>query len=180
MEEIWKPIPGFKGMYEASNLGRIRNVERIIIDKRGRDHPIKGCVRKLHTTPTCPYYVIVLSKGRREFHNYLVHRLIASTFLKDYTPELEINHIDGNKHNNRVDNLEMATRLENITHARKTGLANDVGTNNSRSVLSEALVRKGKVYRKWGLNVSGLAREYGVKPATLLLAVQGKTYKNIK
>lgn len=180
MKEIWRPIPGYEGMYEASNLGNIRNVPRVIIDKRGHRHPVKACVRTFHKTPTCQYYVIVLSSGDRQFHNHLVHRLIASAFLEDYSDKLEINHKDGNKLNNAVDNLEMVTRLENIRHSIDMGLKNDSGVNNSRSVLSEAIVKKARIYKIWGLNINELARKHGVVPGTLQLAAIGRTYKNIK
>lgn len=180
MTEIWKDVVGYEGLYEVSNLGRIRNVGRTIIDKLGRNHPVRQCIRSLHSTPTCPYYVIVLCKGDRDFHNHLVHRIVAEAFLPDYDEDLEINHKNGNKHDNRPENLEIVTRKENIAHARNTGLVNDSGVFNSRSVLSEALVKKSRAYRLWGVSVAQLARDHNVNPGTLHLAAKGRTYKNIK
>ncbi len=105
-QEIWKDIPNYDGIYQASNLGRIRNAKTLSIRK-----PINYG----------PYYTLQLSiNGNRKL--FLVHKLIAATFIPNPLNKREINHIDGNKHNNRVDNLEWVTRKENAMHSAKTGL----------------------------------------------------------
>lgn len=103
--EIWKPIPDYEGFYEISTEGRIRN-------------SVTG--RILKTKSNQPYYQVWLNKnGLREIKK--VHQLVALTFLGEVPPNCIVNHIDLNKHNNRLDNLEYVTRLQNTHHAAING-----------------------------------------------------------
>lgn len=104
--EYWRPIPSFP-VYSASNLGRIRN------DKTGRI---------MHVFLTSRGYLgMTLRKDNRQI-TQSVHRLVAEAFLGGPHPDLEVNHIDGDKTNNCIENLEWCTRLENVRHAVSTGL----------------------------------------------------------
>lgn len=97
MEEIWKPIPGYEELYEASSLGRIRN-------KYGRVRAL----REHHKYLTLCMY----KKGKKKTID--VHRLIALTFIGPSPgPGYEVDHIDGDRYNNRADNLEYVTKKEN-------------------------------------------------------------------
>lgn len=127
--EIWKPVPEYAGYYEVSNLGRIRRI------KTGKI--LKGYLNE--------YYRVVLtvdSKGK----DYSVHRLVAMTFIPNPENKPDVNHIDGNKLNNRVDNLEWTTRSENMKHAYRTGLYKNGGgmagkqhTEESRNKMSDTI-----------------------------------------
>lgn len=127
--EIWKPIPGYEGFYEASNLGRIKSVDRIIIlkDKLGNPRPclFKGKVLKPHYCPKhgngLPRQQVVISiKGKRCTKE--VHALVASTFLPCPNQTYTVNHKDGDPLNNIVDNLEWISRADNVRHAFKNNL----------------------------------------------------------
>lgn len=105
-EEIWKVIEGYPN-YEVSNLGRVRNIKfdrvrKPMIDKDG-------------------YLYVVLSLNGKTTNNK-IHRLVASAFIPNPENKREVNHINGIKTDNRVENLEWNTRSENIRHAHKTGL----------------------------------------------------------
>ena len=128
--EIWKDIEGYEGYYQASSLGRIRSLDRIVERKQAGDRAVRVCnqhgkilslmVNKGTRKGVKPRYEIRLSKdGKVTGHQ--VHRLIALTFL-DGAPELEVNHKDGDTLNNRVDNLELVSRLDNIRHAFENNL----------------------------------------------------------
>lgn len=110
MQEIWKPIKDFEGLYEVSNLGQVRsfyNREAKIL-KPGKDK--RG------------YLKVGLHKNGKR-HTKLVHRLVASTFIPNPQNKSQVNHIDGNKQNNAVENLEWCTAKENSQHAWNTGLS---------------------------------------------------------
>ena len=176
--EQWRDINGFEGLYQASNFGRIRSIDRYVPTKRGNWQFFKGVVRKPHTTTTCDYLVVVLSK-QRVFTNHLVHRLIASAFLGlTEDSNLEVNHKDGNKHNNRLDNLELVTRTENIAHATRMGLKHDQGENHVHAKLTQVQANKIRQRVKNGEKRSFLAKEYGVSFRVIDLIIQNKTYKN--
>lgn len=122
--EVWKDIPGFEGLYQASNFGQIRSVDHYVTcqDRWGNtvNKLFKGRVLKQQFDGKRRYLHVVLSKnGKTKPFN--VHRLIISSFLG--LPDCkEVNHIDGDKTNNKLDNLELVTRSENLQHALNIGL----------------------------------------------------------
>lgn len=104
--EYWRTIPSFP-VYSASNYGRIRNdstgrIMHVYVDTRG-------------------YLVLTLRRDNKQILQR-VHRLVAEAFLGGPHPGLDVNHIDGDKTNNCIDNLEWCTRGENARHAFRTGL----------------------------------------------------------
>lgn len=118
-KEIWKDIPDYEGLYQASNLGRIRSLDRIIISSKGVSMPYKGKILSQSSDGCKGYLKVKLSKNGKA-KTFRVHYLIAITFL-DKKGEC-INHKDGNKINNNVENLEWVTYSENNKHAYDNGL----------------------------------------------------------
>lgn len=111
--EIWKDIPEFKGRYQASSLGHIRSIQ----DNHGnyREH-----IRATWVSSKGYVYVQLFVKDVR--HNVSVHHAVASTFIPNPENKKTVNHVDGNKQNNHVTNLEWNTQSENLKHAHATGL----------------------------------------------------------
>jgi hypothetical protein len=108
--EIYKEIPGFEGLYEVSNLGNIKNIKTSKVFAQSVNS--KG------------YVQICLQKNKKQV-SMKVHRLVALAFIPvTDSNKNQINHIDGNKLNNHISNLEWVTCKENIIHAHKTGLNN--------------------------------------------------------
>ena len=103
-DEIWKDIKESNGLYQISNLGRVRQVKIISPTQR-----MDG------------YYSVTL-KVNNKWQSKLVHRLVADAFIDNILNKKEVNHIDGNKQNNKQSNLEWVTAKENRLHAIKTGL----------------------------------------------------------
>lgn len=108
MSEIWKDIQGYEGIYQVSNLGRVKSLvyknERIlkpIIDKD--DY----------------FRVSLCKKGSKTIK--LIHRLVVETFIGDIPKGMVVNHINSNRQNNFVDNLEIVTQFENVIHSINNG-----------------------------------------------------------
>lgn len=131
-EEIWKDIPGYEGLYQASSYGRIKSLSREVRGKDSRAGAMfsKDRILKTHIKPS-GHLGIHLTKNRVAVR-YNVHRLIAITFLPNPDNLPVINHIDGDPGNNKIDNLEWCTQKHNIKHAREV-LGNK--PNNHREVV---------------------------------------------
>lgn len=122
MEEIWKDIVGYKG-YQVSNLGRVRTKNKITYTKKHGVRHWKDRILKFKgNTYKTGYRVDLWKDGKNK--TLLVARLVAFTFLeKDINDKsLTVNHIDGNRFNNCINNLELISLKENIQHGFRTGL----------------------------------------------------------
>ena len=119
VEEIWKTYPEFP-FIEASNLGRIRKVDRIITRSNGVKYYAKGRVLKQHINGRGYLYVTFRVNGKI-FHR-LVHRIVAACFLPNPDNLPEINHIDNEPANNRLDNLEWCNHEYNMAYKEKYGV----------------------------------------------------------
>lgn len=119
MKEIWKNIKGFEGLYQVSNLGRVKALKRVI--KRKDAHGgvcvfrYKERILKI-TTVSQGYGTVSLTRGSG---HHRVHRLVAEAFIPNPDNKPMINHIDGNRMNNKIENLEWCTNRENQIHAVK-------------------------------------------------------------
>ena len=106
MSETWKPVSGDQPGYEVSNLGRVRSLSRTIVERGGRERKIPGTV--LTPFRLSKGYLGVTIGGRTK----KVHRLVAAAFIGN-APGKQVRHLDGNPHNNCVENLEYGTNSEN-------------------------------------------------------------------
>lgn len=112
MKEIWKPIPGYEGYYEASNLGRIRSLERKMVSSTGKIFSKPGRIRIPVLNKVTGYYAVVLC-GEKTKKTITVHRLIAMTFLDNLEGKECVNHKSEDKHDNRAENLEWCSKAYN-------------------------------------------------------------------
>lgn len=110
MEEIWKDVEGFEGVYQISNLGQLKSFKK---DKNGK-------ILK-NTNKNGDYFSVVL-RNKDKIQSIRIHNLVAKHFILNPNNYNEINHKDGNKQNNCVNNLEWCTHKQNIEHAKKLGL----------------------------------------------------------
>ena len=119
MQEIWKPIKGYEGLYEVSNLGKVRNCRKRKSKKLFSDGILSEHVNGKEGV--AKYISIGLWKNNKPTYRY-IHRLVAEAFVPNPENKPYVNHIDGNPKNNRSDNLEWCTHKENMQHAKELGL----------------------------------------------------------
>lgn len=168
--EIWRDICGYEGLYQVSNFGRVKSLHF------GREKLLKAGVSNTG------YANVTLKKNttKKTFH---VHVLVAKAFLPNPDEKREVNHIDGDKQNNRVENLEWVTSSENTRHAIQNGkMKIKKGTQCYQSKLTDEQVRYiRRVYipRHPEFGQLALARRFNVSSSTIYEIISRKTYKDI-
>jgi len=113
--EFWKDVKGYEGLYQVSNYGRIRGLDRMVGYRKGKKRCWKGSIK----TPTARkngYLKINLYKNNMSVTRE-VQRIVAEAFIDNPMNKEQVNHIDGDKKNNHVENLEWVTQSENVLHS---------------------------------------------------------------
>lgn len=152
MMEEWKPVVGYEGLYEVSNLGKIRNV---------------NTNRQLSTYVSKRGYERVMLWKHNKGKKYMVHRIVAFSFVPNVSNKPQINHKDENKLNNRAENLEWCTQLENhnygtIRERISKSLINNPG--HSKGVL--AIDEKGIVAMRFP-SIREASRQLNISPSNI-------------
>lgn len=167
MEETWKPIKGYEGLYEVSNFGRIKALEKRVdkgkCHRSWKEHFLKYVVDQNG------YFRTNLSKNGTN-KTVKVHRIVAETFVENLENKKTVNHIDGNKQNNKVENLEWATQSENMKHACQTKLKLLNGEHNPSSKLTYedvCFIRNNYIPRDPVYGTIGLSKRFNVHRKTI-------------
>lgn len=174
-EETWKPIPEYEGLYEVSDFGRVRSLNRVVKCKDGRQCTFHGRIMVQAPSTTCKYLITDLCKDGHRAH-FLTHILVAKAFFGLYDKSLEVNHKDGNIYNNQVSNLELITHYENIRHSVETGLKRDYGENHVHAKLTNLQAQQVRVRVARGEKQKDIAEELGVSKQLINSIVLYKTY----
>lgn len=176
MEEIWKDIKGFEGIYQVSDLGRIRSLDRLKLNKHNSYTKVKGCIIKSFKKKGYPSVSLSIYNTKKTFS---VHRLVADSFILNLENKREVNHINGIKTDNRVNNLEWVSSKENIKHAYKMGLMkNKFGEKHHGCKLTEDQVIKIK-YDLKELSHSEIAKMFNVNPSRISSIRCGRTWSHL-
>src|SRR5699024_7234595 len=117
IEEIWKPVVGYEGIYEVSSLGRVKSCERTIIRSNGREINFPDKIMKPSINHK-GYLIIKLRKNVKRTDRF-EQRIVSKAFIDNTLNKEQINHKNGNKKDNRAQNLEWVTNQENMAHAYK-------------------------------------------------------------
>lgn len=125
--EEWRPVYGYEGYYEVSNIGRVRTVARTIIRSNGAPRPVPARIRIVSVNRGGYEQLSLAKDGVHKMAR--VHRLVAEAFLGPGPEGTDVCHFDGNRRNNRVENLRHDTRSANLLDKRRHGTAKKFGRN---------------------------------------------------
>lgn len=165
--EIWAAIPGHEGMYEASSEGRIRRIKPVF---RGRPVPYVLKPLKLNH-----YRTVALHKDDQQ-KSHLIHRLVMAAF---HGPSpLEVNHKNGIKDDNRLENLEYVTPKQNGEHAALNGLTAR-GSKQGAAKLVEADIPVIRQLYASGVSYKEIATRFRIHPMNIYHIVNRKTWKHV-
>lgn len=167
--EIWKSVVGYEGFYEVSNMGRVRSLDR----KNSRGSRVKG--RYLKYKKTSRGYLSLQLCGK----DCLIHRLVAKAFIPNPENKPQVNHIDGNKENNCIENLEWCTSSENNKHRYSSGLHNQDGVKNPASKFTEEDIINILDMISKSVSLSDISKIYNVSVSTISNIKNGKTYEEL-
>lgn len=174
-EEIWKDVVGYEGFYQVSNLGRVKSLDRIVNYRlEGHKALKKGKLLKPFIWGDGYYSVMFVVNGKS--NSFRVNRLVAFAFLPNPENKPQVNHINGIKTDNRVENLEWVTSKENIYHAIKNGLSKNIGVNNYLSKLTKEDI---VFIRTSGLENKILREKFNVSKSCIDRIRRRESYKNI-
>ncbi|MDH1824611.1 NUMOD4 domain-containing protein [Delftia tsuruhatensis] len=179
MQEIWKPVAGFEDQYEVSNLGSVRTIGRFVAARGDSKRWLPTRLMRSHVTYR-GYAQLMFKVGRKNIHQ-LVHRLVAIAFVSGRDQGPQVNHIDGNKLNNRADNLEWCTSAENCSHARAENLyeqARGERGANAKLTNTEVLVIRSRL--ALGETHTAISKDYAVSRTVITRIASGARWNSVR
>ena len=174
MNEEWREVAGYVGLYEVSDVGRVRSLERLVKQKGRAPRLFPGIVlsQSNHSTG---YKQLALSK-EGVVTGYLAHRIVAAAFCDNPLGMNEVNHIDTNKANNAPANLEWCTHKQNQEHASKKGRMSTVrGSAKGASKLTEDQAIDIKIMLSSGFRVKDIHAKYPFISRTPIYEIKNGT-----
>lgn len=177
--EIWKPIEGYEELYGISNYGRIKSYNKTITDSTNKERFWKEKILKLNILKS-GYCIIHLYKNRKR-KAFFIHKLVIENFSDKYLDKNCVNHKNGLKYDNRLENLEWVTYKENMKHAIKNGLFNNVlGENHYNSRLNNKIIKQ--IREEYIPHIFGwlkLAKKYNTTHQNIGKILKRKSWKHI-
>lgn len=173
--EVFKDIIGYEGFYQISNYGRVKSLTR--------PHNLGGIRKERILKPGIDgggYFFVDLRKNgiRKE---YLISRLVLSHFFPiENSDKLEANHLDGNKNNNFLSNLEWCTRSQNQIHARKIGLNKNKEETHINAKLTKKDILEIKLLLKTGISQQNIALQYKVAQSHISRINTNLSWKDVQ
>lgn len=179
MNEIWRPLVDLEKYYEVSTFGNVRSLDRYVKQKNGRRTFYPAKIKKQHEDKDGYLYTNITGDNIKT--KVAVHRLVACTFIPNLKKLPQINHINGDKKDNRVENLEWCTPRENALHAYKTGLASNKGENNANSKLNwEKVNIIREMYATGNFLYKELGEQFGISGEQVSNIVREKSWTREK
>jgi len=174
--EVWKPVVGYEGSYEVSSRGRIRSLDRYRRHMGGGTALIKGRVLRLNDRGRGYLWVGLCQDGSTK--HFVVHRLVARSFIGPRPRNHQVNHKNLVKSDNRPGNLEYLTQKENMAHASING-AMCCGEENPASKLTEEQVQQILRQRASGVPRAEVASSFGIVPNHVTAVTSGRVWAHV-
>ena len=179
-EEIWKDIKDYEGLYQVSNLGRVKALAREYTAGNGAKRNHNDIIMKPGKNDHGYFHVALHKDGKRKGQR--VHKLVIQSFIGEST--LEVNHINGIKSDNSLDNLEYCTRSENIKHAFRTGLIigrrdQNGEKNNSAKLKSNDIILIRKLWEEYHIKQKTIACLFNVNPPAINDIIKRRNWKHV-
>jgi hypothetical protein len=178
--EVWKDVKGYEGVYKISNFGRIRSLDRIVVQKDGREVPYKGKIRIPSLCVHGYFKISIQTKGFRKFVG--VHRLVAKAFIPNPENLPFVNHKNGVKTDNRLENLEWCTASYNTQHAYDLGITYaPKGENHPKSKLTDNdILFISELYKTKSFTQKEIGVIFNVNHSLISRVVRNKRWKHVK
>lgn len=174
-KEEWRNVVGYEGHYKVSDRGRVRSLDRIIKDKVGRTKFYEG--QELSQFIDKSGYPMCTLWRDSNGKNKTVHRIVAGAFIPNPNNKPQVNHKDGNKENNHVDNLEWVTNSENDLHAFEIGLRTvRRGSKSNLAKLTEEEVLKIREFKESGETQRNIAKIFDISEGSVSQIVNRKRW----
>ena len=177
--EIWKDIPDYEGYYQASNLGKIRSLDRKILRSNNKKHILlRGKVLKPKKCNDNYLHVSLLKDNTIKY--ITVHRLIALTFIKQIKLKKCVNHINSIRYDNRLENLEWVNHKENTAHMfRNNRNPNQKGEKHGMSKLTNDDILEIRLLYEKGIKQNKIAEKYKVSKTLICKIVNRLNWNHI-
>lgn len=183
MQETWKPVVGYEGLYEVSDAGRVRSLGRAYRMRNShKPEVIMDCLKparilkpSLKPSGYCQVMLYGLDKSKWQPQ---VHRLVLEAFVGPAPEGMECNHINRQPYDNRLCNLEWVTHKENMRHDRRD-LGATKGEMHHKAKLTQEKVKQLRQAKAAGESVKALAQQFGVSTVAAYNAVNRKTWRHV-
>src|SRR5699024_10981489 len=163
-------IKGYEGLYQVSNLGKVKGLDRIVPTKNGRTQFKKGMILK-NKLGNHGYHYVILYKNNKQ-KSFTIHTLVAYEFIGERPEDNDVCHIDGDRFNNKANNLRYDTRSENFLDFYRSGSKNPNGKLTIKEVLEIRDLHKKEEYNRFQL-----AEKFGISYSQIGSIINRRNYK---